>query len=232
MTWVRWRIPFVRGADLAVARDLIERSRKAGFQVLLSITGNKEDLANGGGDYLDAFADFLGNAAALGADAVEVWREMNIDREWPAGQIDPAAYALMLQKAFAAIKAANPDTLVITGALWPTGAEHAFGPTRVWNDDHYYAGMAEAGAADYVDCIGLRYTDGMLSPDSRMGDPRVSYPILGNDVATRGLALPQRRYPHVHDRVRLSFAGGLRPASGGIRLGRRDFGRRAGRVAF
>ena len=127
MTWVKWQVRFSEGSDLAVVRDRIVRSREAGLRVLLSITGYKEDLANGGGDYLDAYADFLGEVAALGADAVEVWREMNIDREWPTGQIDPAAYALMLRKAYAAIKAANPDTLVITGALAPTNAEDAFG---------------------------------------------------------------------------------------------------------
>ncbi|MCY3779205.1 MAG: hypothetical protein OXG78_02760 [Chloroflexi bacterium] len=192
MTWVKWQIPFFEGVDLAVVRDRINRSREAGFLVLLSITGHKEDLANGGGDYVGAYADFLGEAAALGADAVEVWREMNIDREWPTGQIDPAAYAHMLQKAFAAIKAANPDTLVITGALAPTNAEDAFGRRHVWNDDHYYAGMAKAGVADHADCIGLRYTEGRLSPDSRAGDPRGEFPIWYLITMLKRVAWPFR----------------------------------------
>ena len=33
---------------------------------------------------------YVGELARLGADAIEVWNEMNIDREWPAGQINPA----------------------------------------------------------------------------------------------------------------------------------------------
>ena len=76
--------------------------------------------------------EFLGEVAGLGADAIEVWNEMNIDREWPTGQIDPRRYKVMLEKAYTQIKAANPDTIVITGALAPTGAEGAFGLAAVW----------------------------------------------------------------------------------------------------
>ena len=125
MTWVKWQIPFHMGIDDFVARDRINRSHRAGMLVLLSITGHKHDLADGGDEYLDAYAEFLGEVAALGADAIEVWNEMNLDREWPTGQIDPRRYAVMLQKAYAAIKAANPDTMVITGALAPTGRRGA-----------------------------------------------------------------------------------------------------------
>lgn len=179
MTWVKWQIPFHIGIDDFVARDRINRTHQAGMLVLLSVTGHKHDLAEGGDEYLDAYAAFLGEVAALGADAIEVWNEMNLDREWPTGQIDPRRYAVMLQKAYTAIKAANPDTLVITGALAPTGAEGAFGLAKVWNDDRYYYGMAQAGVAQYADCIGAHYNEGVLAPTQRGGDPRA------NDYPTR-----------------------------------------------
>lgn len=176
MTWVKWQIPYFDGVDLSVARDRINRSHEAGFLVLLSITGEKPELADGGDAYLDDYAAFLGDVAELGVDAIEVWNEMNLDREWPTGQIDPKRYAVMLQKAYTEIKAANPDTMVITGALAPTGAEGAFGLASVWNDDRYYAGMANAGVADYADCIGVHYNEGILPPTSQGGDPRGEYP--------------------------------------------------------
>jgi len=179
MTWVKWQIPFHIGIDDFVARDRINRSHSAGLRVLLSITGHKHDLAEGGDEYLDAYAAFLGEVAALGADAIEVWNEMNLDREWPTGQINPRRYAVMLQKAYSAIKAANPDTMVITGALAPTGAEGAFGLAKVWNDDRYYLGMANAGVAEYADCIGVHYNEGVLPPTAQGGDPRA------NDYPTR-----------------------------------------------
>jgi hypothetical protein len=97
---------------------------------------------------------------------------MNIDREWPAGQINPATYVDLLRRAYNAIKAKNANTLVISGAPAPTGAEVAFGLDHVWNDDRYVKGMAAAGAVNYVDCIGVHYNEGILSPTLSAGDPR------------------------------------------------------------
>ena len=175
MTWVKWQIPYTLGLEdtfLDVARDRIDLSHAAGFQVLLSITGDVGQLRDLGEDYYPAYADLLGRTAALGPNAIEVWNEMNIDREWPTGRIDPQAYADMLQPAYAAIKAANPAVMVITGALAPTGAESVFGSDRVWNDDRYTLGMANAGVAESADCIGLHYNEGIIHPQQLGGDPR------------------------------------------------------------
>ncbi len=194
MTWVKWQIPYFEGTDLTVARDRINWSHEAGFLVLLSITGEKHALAEGGDAYLDDYAQFLGEVAGLGADAIEVWNEMNIDREWPTGQIDPRRYKVMLEKAYTQIKAANPDTIVITGALAPTGAEGAFGLAAVWNDDRYYLGMANAGVADFADCIGAHYNEGILPPSAQGGDPRDSYPTRYLPLMLQRVAFPFRNF--------------------------------------
>jgi hypothetical protein len=81
----------------------------------------------------------------------------------------------MLRQAYLQIKAANPGTLVISGAPAPTGAEGAFGRAHVWNDDTYMAGLAAAGAANYMDCIGAHYNEGIISPNQTSGDPRDPY---------------------------------------------------------
>jgi hypothetical protein len=117
----------------------------------------------------------VGDLAAQGADAIEIWNEMNIDREWPAGQINPASYTELLRRSYLQIKARNSGTLVISGAPAPTGAEGAFGRDRVWNDNNYIAGLAGAGAANYMDCIGLHYNEGIISPLQNSGDPRSEY---------------------------------------------------------
>ena len=194
MTWVKWQIPYFEGTDLTVARDRINWSHEAGFLVLLSITGEKHALAEGGDAYLDEYAEFLGGVAGLGADAIEVWNEMNIDREWPTGQIDPRRYKVMLEKAHTQIKAANPDTIVITGALAPTGAEGAFGLAAVWNDDRYYWGMANAGVAEFADCIGAHYNEGILPPTSQGGDPRDEYPTRYLPLMLERVAFPFRNF--------------------------------------
>ena len=176
LTWVKWQIPFFMGENLTVARDRINEAHEAGFRVLLSVKGEVAELEEMGEEYYPLFAEFLGDVAGLGADAIEVWNEMNIEREWPRGRINPESYVEMLRQASIEIRAANPNTIIIAGALAPTGAEGAFGLDRVWNDDRYIAGMVAAGAADYADCIGVHYNEGVLPPTSLGGDPRGEYP--------------------------------------------------------
>ncbi|MBZ0299075.1 MAG: hypothetical protein K8J31_05010 [Anaerolineae bacterium] len=178
MTWMKWQIPYTIGDDslIDVARDRINFSHENGFHVLLSVKGSKDELGALGADYYPQFADFLGRIAQLGPEAIQVWNEQNIDREWPNGQINPASYVEMLRQAHEAIKAVDPEIMVITGAPAPTGAEGAFGLAAVWNDDRYYAGMAQAGAASYADCIGVHYNEGIVPPTATSGDPRNFYP--------------------------------------------------------
>jgi hypothetical protein len=203
MTWVKWQIPYdVNDANLVnVARDRINWSHAAGFNVLLSITGKVEQLAEQGDNYYPVYAEFLGTIAAMHPDAIEVWNEMNLDREWPQGKIDPRAYAKMLQQAHDAIKAADPQVMVITGALAPTGAEGAFGLAKVWNDDRYYQGMANAGVAQYADCIGVHYNEGIIPPAQQGGDPRQP------DYPTRYLPLMIQRaaFPFRNQNIPLCF---------------------------
>ena len=178
MTWMKWQIPYVVGDDslIDVARDRVNFAHEHGFRVLLSIKGNKDELRDLSDEYYPLFADFLGRIAALQPEAIQVWNEQNLDREWPNGRIDPRTYVEMLRQASEAIKAVDPSIMVITGAPAPTGAEGAFGTAAVWNDDRYYQGMANAGVEQYADCIGVHYNEGIVPPGNTGGDPRNYYP--------------------------------------------------------
>jgi len=173
MTWAKRQIRFRMGMSGGEAAGAINQAHANGFKILLGIVGYPEDMGAPG--YYDDYARFVGEVAALGPDAIEVWNEMNIDREWPTGQIDPGRYTQLLAKSYNAIKSANPSVAVISGALSPTGAEGAFGSDRVWNDDRYLRGMAAAGAAQYMDCIGAHYNEGIVGPSQTSGDPRGDY---------------------------------------------------------
>jgi hypothetical protein len=182
MSWVKRQVRWSPGAGADAG--LINDAHAKGFKILLSVLGSPGDIA-GGNNYGD-YARFVSDLAAGGADGIEIWNEMNLDREWPAGQIDPNAYTQLLRQAYQSIKARNPNTLVITGAPSPTGAEGAFGLDHVWNDDRYLAGLAAAGAANYADCIGVHYNEGIISPTQDSGDPRDGYytRYYGSMVAT------------------------------------------------
>ncbi|MBP8973959.1 MAG: SH3 domain-containing protein [Anaerolineae bacterium] len=173
MTWVKRQIRYVRGTPGSVAAGAIDQAHANGFKVLLGIVGSASDVIQPG--YFEDYARFVGEVAALGPDAIEVWNEQNIDREWANGHIDPASYTQLLALAYNAIKSANPNIAVISGAPAPTGAEGAYGTAAVWNDDRYVRGMAAAGAASYMDCIGAHYNEGIVGPSQTSGDPRDNY---------------------------------------------------------
>ena len=171
MTWVKRQVVYGNGANPNDQAGLIADAHNRGFRILLSVKGHPNEL-NADPNYINNFANYLGGLAALGADAIEVWNEQNIDREWPTGRIDPNWYTQMLAASYNAIKSRNGNTMVISGAPAPTGAEGAFGTASVWNDDRYVRGMAAAGAANYMDCVGIHYNEGIIPPSQRSGDPR------------------------------------------------------------
>lgn len=174
MTWMKVQIRYNAGGGTGAAADAINNARANGFRILLGIVGSPAELAAGGGGYIQQFAQYLGDVAALGPDAIEVWNEPNLWREWPEGQISGANYTAMLAAAYNAIKSRNGGVMVISGALAPTGAEGAF-PGRVVNDDRFLQEMVNAGALQFMDCVGLHYNEGIIGPRQTSGDPRDSY---------------------------------------------------------
>ncbi len=172
MTWAKIQVRYAQGNDPSPVAGFINDAHAKGFRVLLGVVGAPDQVNNPG--YFEAYAAYVGGLAALGADAIEIWNEPNLSREWPAGQIDPARYTQLLAMSYNAIKANNPNTWVISAAPAPTGAEAAF-PGNVMNDDRYLAGMVAAGALNYMDCVGAHYNEGIVSPLQNSGDPRNPY---------------------------------------------------------
>jgi uncharacterized protein YraI len=171
MTWAKRQWRYRVGQNPADVSGMINDAHAKGFRILIGIVGFVDEVNSGG--YFDQYAAFVGGVAAQGADAIEIWNEMNIDREWPSGSIDPGLYTNLLAKSYNAIKGANSNTLVISGAPAPTGYFGGCSPAGC-DDNAYIAGMAAAGAANYVDCIGLHYNEGILGPNQNSGDPRGS----------------------------------------------------------
>jgi hypothetical protein len=67
--------------------------------------------------------------------------------------------------------------MVISGAPAPTGFFGTAGcGSGGCNDDVFMQQMAQAGAAQYLDCVGLHYNEGIVSPSTNSGDPRGEYP--------------------------------------------------------
>ncbi|MGB1253010.1 MAG: LysM peptidoglycan-binding domain-containing protein [Candidatus Promineifilaceae bacterium] len=168
MTWVKFQHKWGSNDSPNAVAARISSAHAQGMKVLLSMPGvntypSSIDFAG--------YVNFVRGVAALPdpPDAIEIWNEMNIDFEWPAGTISPSQYVdEMLRPAYQAIKAANPNVMVISGAPAPTGFDNN---TNAWADDRYMAGMAAAGAASYMDCIGVHHNAGATAPSATSGHP-------------------------------------------------------------
>ena len=105
------------------------------------------------GDLTD-FGDFCGAVAARYQGriaAYQVWNEPNLSREWGERTPNPTEYTALLKVCYEAIKAADPQAIVISAGLAPTGtvSEH------VMPDTDFLQGMYDAGAAAYFDVLGV-----------------------------------------------------------------------------
>jgi uncharacterized protein YraI len=170
MNWVKRQWRYGHGQNSNDVGGIINDAHARGFRIVVSIVGHPWEVNNGG--YFESYASFVGGVAALGADAIEVWNEQNIDREWPGGSIDPGRYTQLLAQAYNAIKSRNPATMVISGAPSPTGFFGGGCGGGGCDDAPYLRGMAAAGAASYADCIGIHYNEGIIPPSQTSGDPR------------------------------------------------------------
>ena len=164
MSWIK--VQTFAGGDAA---GIINMAHNAGFKVLLGVLGDRGRVTDPG--YQQEYANSVASMARAGADAIEVWNEPNIDREWPTGQVSGATYTQLLAKAYNAIKAANPGTMVVSAALAPTGFFQGGCQEGGCNDDVFLQQMAAAGAANYMDCIGAHHNSGATSPSATSGHP-------------------------------------------------------------
>ncbi len=99
------------------------------------------------GDFCFALADrYKGRIQAY-----QVWNEPNLSREWGEQSPNPAEYTELLRVCYQGIKTADPEAIVISAGLAPTGTE----PPVAMPDDAFLQGMYDAGAADYFDALGL-----------------------------------------------------------------------------
>jgi polysaccharide biosynthesis protein PslG len=113
------------------------------------------------------YGDFATYAAAF-AERYEgkvvgiiVWNEPNLSFEWGYRPTTAVEYVNLLKETYTAVKAVNPDMLILGGALAPT-LEPEGSPWGL-NDLIYLQQMYDAGAADYMDALAV-HTYGFRFP--------------------------------------------------------------------
>jgi hypothetical protein len=167
MTWVKTQVVMPGGApDLS---GMINTVHSNGMKILIGAIGDRGRASDG--EYHKEFARQLATLASQGADAIEVWNEPNLDREYGYGKVDPANYVHMLFEAYGAIKATHPGTLVIGGANAPTGAFGGGCTANGCDDSYFLTRMGQLGASSYMDCMGAHHNGSMVGPDQTTGAP-------------------------------------------------------------
>jgi hypothetical protein len=99
-------------------------------------------------EYIEYVGDFVERYAGV-VDTIIIWNEPNLNLEWSESGSDPVEYTALLHRAYDAAHAANPDIIVLGGALAPTNEPpHGIGG---WNDIDFLNEMYLAGAGNYMD---------------------------------------------------------------------------------
>jgi hypothetical protein len=95
--------------------------------------------------------------------ALEIWNEQNLDREWASIKgLQASQYVALLGATYKAVKAIDPNIVVISGALSPTSTSN---PPK-WYDDYVYLDLLiKAGMLNTVDCVGAHHNGINLPPD-------------------------------------------------------------------
>jgi len=147
---------------------------------------------------LSDFGDFCGTLAERykgRIDAYQVWNEPNLSREWGDQPPDPAEYTELLKTCYQAIKVVDPDAVVISAGLAPTGT----GLPLAVPDTEFLEGMYDAGAGDYFDVLGLN-APGYKAPPEISPEEAESNPEYGGG---RWFA-----FRHVEDMREIMIANG------------------------
>lgn len=138
MAGFRWLKQQIRWADFepspgninfAPIDQIVDTASRRQTALLFSVVTSPawalaDGQTNGPPDDFNTFGNFLFALASRyrgRVAAYEVWNEQNLRREWAGRPLDPGLYVELLRVAHTRIKEADPNAIVVSGALTPTG---------------------------------------------------------------------------------------------------------------
>ncbi len=192
-TWVKQHLAWrdVEGVakghyEWWIPDQIVSEAEQAGVNLVFRIDrppvwafeGHVEALsANGPPHNPQDFSDFCYTLATRYRGRVQgyqIWNEPNLAREWWGYAPDPLEYVDLLRGCYIAIKQADPEALVISAALAPTGS----GPPGALPDTDYLRTLYEAGAGPYFDLLGANAPGYKAPPEvspDEAADPDLGY---------------------------------------------------------
>ncbi len=164
---------------------IVELADQAGLQLIVRIS-NPPAWSRAKGNELgpyappdnyDDFADFARAVATRYRGRIrhyQLWNEPNIYPEWGDHPVDPEAYVELLRAGAAAIRASDPDAVIVAGALAATiDLDGTTAPGRGFSDLLFLQRMYDAGAAPYFDVMATQGYGLWSGPTDQRMHPRV-----------------------------------------------------------
>lgn len=168
-----------------LADNVVRRVGKRGLKLIVRIdrqpfwsqAAGTAPLDNAPPANLADFGDFCYQLASRYKGkiaAYQVWNEPNLAREWGNQLPNPEQYVELLKVCYTGIKAADPDALVISASMAPTGTRS----NEAMPDDEFIERMYRAGAAPFFDVLGVN-APGYKAPPELSPDDVAARPDLG-----------------------------------------------------
>lgn len=183
VNWVKLRVEWrnmepVQGQiDYAYLDSVVNVLDTGGHQIMLTVTSTPiwartSVNETGPPDDLTDFTTFIGVLAehyAGRVDAYQIWDEPNLRRNWNCeNRMCDTDYLALLGQAYEVIKAADPEALVITAGLSPTGYNDN---VNAIDDRLYLETLYANGVADISDAIGVHPSGWANPPEAECCEP-------------------------------------------------------------
>lgn len=127
-------------------------------------------------DYGD-YADFVRSVAGRYRGRIryyQIWNEPNINPEWGNAPVSPEDYTELLKAGATAVREADPEAVIIAGALAATiDLDGTLVARHNFNDLLFLQRMYDAGAAPYFDIMAVQGYGLWSGPTDRRMHPRV-----------------------------------------------------------
>ncbi|MBZ0289969.1 MAG: cellulase family glycosylhydrolase, partial [Anaerolineae bacterium] len=174
------------GGDFVRLQTYIKVAKTNGYRVMLSVAKapdwaraiKEEDGPPDDPAELARFLTLLLEQVGPGVDAIEIWNEPNLKREWSSGlAFSGAGYMQLFAPAYDAIRAYSPLIVIVSAGLAPTDNSAVS-----VNDRDFLRQMYQAGLYNYQDiAVGIHPYSWGNSPDARCCNP-----VDGRDYDDKG----------------------------------------------
>lgn len=179
-----------QNAYVAKVDSLVNDAAAHGVRIMFSVVNSPDWAGDGGGLPRDGadfgrLMSFVANRYKGRVQAYEVWNEQNYAYETD-GLVDVGSYIPVLKAGYEAIKAVDPNTLVVFGGLTPTGIRDR--PDVELDDVEYLKqiyGINDGEVKNYYDVLGAHPGATCNPPDTSWPDNPATTPCGTDEDGSR-----------------------------------------------